>query len=225
MSLKKISVEEKVEIVESYLNGKIGFTSAFKTIGISKGVFKDWIMRYEAEGPTGLLPEEHSRQYTTETKLNAICDYLSGKGSMKEICIKHKIRDKSSLRRWIREYNSHEDIQELKGGYRMTTGRNTSLSERVEIAKDCIQNGKNYTETAIKYKVSFQQVYGWVKRYLDMGESGLEDRRGRRLGTLPSRSPEEELRDRVARLEKKNLHLEMENALLKKVKELERGCR
>jgi hypothetical protein len=55
-----------------------------------------------------------------------------------------------------------------------------------------------------------------------MGQAGLEDRRGHRAGTLPGRTPEEELRDRVAQLEREKGFLEMENALLKKVKELER---
>ena len=54
-----------------------------------------------------------------------------------------------------------------------------------------------------------------------MGPTGLEDRRGRRTGTLPSRTPEEELRDRIAELEQKNEDLQMENDILKKVKELE----
>jgi hypothetical protein len=58
-----------------------------------------------------------------------------------------------------------------------------------------------------------------------MGEVGLEDRRGHRAGTLPGRTPEEKLRDRIAQLERENYDLEMENALLKKVEELERGRR
>ena len=218
----KILPEEKVKTVELYLQRKVSFTSSYKNIGISKAVFKDWIMRYEAEGPTGFLPKNHPIQYTNETKHNAIFDYLSGKGTMKEVCIRYGVRDKSVLRRWIRVYNNHGEFQMITGGnYMMIEGRNTTLSERVEIVEDCIQSGKNYDETAVKYKVSYQQVYGWVKRYLDMGEAGLEDRRGRRLGTLPSRTPEEALRNRVAQLERKNLDLEMENALLKKVKELE----
>ena len=44
-----------------------------------------------------------------------------------------------------------------------------------------------------------------------MGSKGLEDRRGRRVGSLPSRTPEEELRDRIVELERKNLDLQMEN--------------
>lgn len=49
-----------------------------------------------------------------------------------------------------------------------------------------------------------------------MGSKGLEDRRGRRAGSLPSRTPEEELRDKIAELERKNFDLQMENDLLKK---------
>jgi transposase len=78
---------------------------------------------------------------------------------------------------------------------------------------------------ALKYQVSYQQVYTWTKKYREMGEAGLEDRRGRRAGTLPSRTPEEELRDKIAQQDRKIFELEMENALLKKVKELERRRR
>ena len=45
------------------------------------------------------------------------------------------------------------------------------------------------------------------------------------LGNDDERTPEEELRDRIAELERKNLDLQMENDLLKKVRELERGDR
>ena len=58
-------------------------------------------------------------------------------------------------------------------------------------------------------------------RYEKMGSAGLEDRRGKRTGSQPSRSPEEELRDKIAELERKNRDLQMENDLLKKVRELE----
>ncbi|WP_238528281.1 helix-turn-helix domain-containing protein [Acetonema longum] len=104
----------------------------------------------------------------------------------------------------------------------MTKSRETTQEERLEIVRECIATENNYGATALKYQVSYQQVYTWTKKYREMGNTGLQDRRGHRAGTLPSRTPEEELRDRVAQLERKNLDLEMENALLKKVKELER---
>ncbi len=71
---------------------------------------------------------------------------------------------------------------------------------------------------ALKYQCSYQQVRNWVKRYEEMGSKGLEDRRGRRAGSLPSGSPEEELRDKIVELERKNFDLQMENDLLEKVR-------
>ena len=62
----------------------------------------------------------------------------------------------------------------------MKQGRETTQEERIEIAKECLASGKNYGEMALKYKVSYQQARTWTLRYEEMGEAGLEDRRGKR---------------------------------------------
>ncbi|EEG91282.1 transposase [Coprococcus comes] len=51
---------------------------------------------------------------------------------------------------------------------------------------------------ALKYDCSYQQVRNWVIRYEKMGQAGLEDRRGRRISSLPSRTPEEHTGGREA---------------------------
>ena len=107
----------------------------------------------------------------------------------------------------------------------MKKARSTTLDERLKIVTECLANDKNYGAMALKYQCSYQQVCNWVKRYEEIGSKGLGDRRGRRAGALPSRTPEEELRDRIAVLERRNLDLQMENDLLKKVRELERRDR
>ena len=103
----------------------------------------------------------------------------------------------------------------------MRKARQTTPEERLEIVQDCLTNDKNYGAMALKYNCSYQQVRNWVLRYEKMGSAGLEDRRGRRTGTQPARTPEEELRDKIAELERRNRDLQMENDLLKKVRELE----
>ncbi|SDI52811.1 helix-turn-helix domain-containing protein [Desulfosporosinus hippei] len=221
----KIPAEEKMRIVELYLSGKVGYSSACREAGVDKATFKKWLSRYKTEGPSGFLPKEHNRIYSKETKLSAVLDYLAGQGSMYEICEKYGVKDKRQLGNWLKVYNRHEELREQTGGSRMTRGRDTTAEERIQIVKECISNGNDYGTTALKYKVSYQQVYTWTRKYREMGESGLEDRRGHRSGTLPSRTPEEELRDRIAQLEREKYDLEMENALLKKVKELERRRR
>lgn len=107
----------------------------------------------------------------------------------------------------------------------MKKAKNTTLDERLKIVTDCLANDKNYGAMALKYDCSYQQVRNWVIRYEKMGQAGLEDRRGRRIASLSSRTPEEELRDKIAELERRNLDLQMENDLLKKVRELERRGR
>lgn len=221
----KATAEEKLRIVELYLSEKIGRTEASKIAGVNVTTIARWASQYKSQGPLGLLPSAHNRIYSRETKLSAVLDYLAGRGTMLEICEKYGIKHNRQLSDWLKVYNRHEDFTIQTGGSRMTKGRDTTAEERIEIVKACIASGNDYGGIALKYHISYQQVYTWTKKYREMGESGLEDRRGHRAGTLPSRTPEEELRDQIARLERKNYDLEMENALLKKVKELERRRR
>lgn len=101
--------------------------------------------------------------------------------------------------------------------------RSTTQSERYEIVNYCLANNRNYAETAIKYDVTYQNVYQWVKKYEALGEPGLEDRRGKKPGDAVPRTPEEEMKARIAKLEAQNRILQMENDLLKKVEELSRN--
>lgn len=222
----KTEPAEKVKIVEQYLRGEIGLNDATRLSGAdSNNTVIAWIRIYENAGPLGLLEQPHNQSYSKEIKLNAVLDYLNGKGSQNDICKKYQIRSRSQLMQWIKVYNSGRSLKETTGGASMKKARATTFEERLQIVKECINNEKNYGAMAIKYNCSYQQVRNWVKRYEQMGSAGLEDRRGRRAGTQPSRSLEEELRDKIAELEYKNKDLQMKNDLLKKVKELERGNR
>ena len=104
----------------------------------------------------------------------------------------------------------------------MTKSRKTTFEERVAIARACIALGRNYGEMAIKYNVSYQQVYTWTNKYAEQGEAGLEDRRGQRTNQQQPRTPEEELKIRIAQLEHELYMTRMERDLLKKLDEIER---
>jgi len=103
----------------------------------------------------------------------------------------------------------------------MTKGRKTTQEERVQIVAFCIEHGKDYGLTVQTYKVSYQQIYSWVRKYEASGMDGLVDRRGKS-------KPEDELTE-AERLRQENRMLqamlkdkEMEIALLKKLRELRR---
>lgn len=104
----------------------------------------------------------------------------------------------------------------------MKDTRKTTQEERVQIARECIENGNNYAEIAVKYQVSYQNVYTWVKKYRQLGEAGLEDRRGQRTAQQEPRTEEERLRIENAQLKHELYLARMERDLLKKLKEIRR---
>lgn len=105
----------------------------------------------------------------------------------------------------------------------MRKARQTTPEERLIVVQDCLINDNNYGAMALKYNISYQQVRNWIKSYEKMGSAGLEDRRRHRAGTQASRTLEEAMRDKISQLEREKRDLQMENDLLKKVRELERG--
>lgn len=221
----KVEPEEKIRIVRQCISGALGVCEAAQRLGVDHKSVCKWIARYEAEGVEGLLPHEKNRVYSPELKLAAAADYLSGKGSLQEICKKYKIREKDSLRQWIKVYNTHGDFNSVKhsgGGSYMKTTRTTTLEERIQIAKECYASGKNYGEIALKYGVSYQQVRNWTLRYEELGEVGLEDRRGKRKKDQTPRTELEKAQIEIERLKHQLHKAEMERDLLKKLDEVRR---
>ena len=223
MQKTKYTPEEKIAIVEAWLNGTDRTTDLKKKGGVSDGRLREWILQYKAHGKKAFLPQRQNNIYSEETKLKAVTDYLNGEGSTKAISAKYGLRSDRQLRNWIKVYNSGEGFrQKMSGGSRMKEARPTTVEERIQIAKDCIANGGNYGETALKFNVSYQQVYQWVKKFKEKGNAGLEDRRGKRLKDQIPRTREEELEIEVAKLKHELYMTQMERDLLKKLDEIER---
>lgn len=222
---KRIKPEEKIAIVRKWQAGKISISAASQGAGVDPKTIRRWIDLYEAEGAAGLLPRERNRVYPPEIKQQAVQDYVSGKGSLQEISKKYKLRSERQLHDWIKVYNAHGELNSVKysgGGSYMKQGRETTEEERIEIVRDCIAGGKNYGEMALKYKVSYQQVRNWTLRFEELGESGLEDRRGKRKKDQTPRTELEQAQIEIKRLEHKLYLAEMERDLLKKLAEVER---
>ncbi len=104
----------------------------------------------------------------------------------------------------------------------MSKGRRTTQEERLEIVSACIASGKDYGMAIEQYGVSYQQIYSWVRKYEEKGVDGLLDCRGKRKDEA-SMSEVEKLRVKIKLKESENYRLRMENDLLKKLAELERG--
>lgn len=221
---QKLSIGVKVKIIQDYINGNIGMCEAARRAGVHHKTMEQWVRNYKADGVDAFLPHKN-RVYSPELKRQAVEAYLSGKWSLSDICIKYHIRHHELLRLWIQVYNAHGDFNSVKhsgGGSYMKQGRETTQEERIQIVKDCIASGKNYGEMALKYRVSYQQVRSWTLRFEQMGEAGLEDRRGRRKKDQAPRTELEKAQIEIEQLKHKLYLAEMENGLLKKLDEIER---
>ena len=219
---RKFRLEEKIRIAKECVNGNISIYSAAMQLGIDSRTVCDWVRLYETEGVSAFLPRKGNRCYQPELKEAAVRDYLTGQGSLRQICKKYKIRSTYQLRTWIKVYNGHKDFKKQIGGSRMTKGRETTQAERIAVAKACIDNGKNYGEAAIAYNVSYQQARSWTLKYIEGGEAALEDRRGQRKKDQQPRTELEQAQIEIEQLKHKLKMLEMENHLLKKLEEIER---
>ena len=221
---EKLRAEEKVEIIRRCIKGEISISGAAKEAGVNGETVQGWIARYETEGTAGFLPHKQNRVYSEEMKRQAVKEYLSGLGSYMESSKKYRIRSSTQLKNWVKVYNAHGDFNSRKysgGGSYMKQGRETTQEERLEIVKECIASGKNYGEIALKYQVSYQQVRNWTLHFEEMGEAGLEDRRGKRKKDQTPRTELEKAQIEIEQFKRKLYLAEIENGLLKKLEEIE----
>lgn len=224
--MSKRAPEEIIQSVKRYQRGETSQGAEAKRLGVSKQAFQDWVRIYETYGESGFLRTEN-RRYSKELKLSAVQAYLNGEGSHAAICKKYGISSRTQLQNWIKMYNGHKKLRPSGGrgsDIYMTKGKATTYEERLEIVSYCIEHGNDYTATIEKYGVSYQQIYSWVRKYNEKGAEGLVDKRGKRKPESEM-TEVEKLRAENRLLEARNKRLEMENAVLKKLEELERGWR
>ena len=208
--------------VNDYLKKKDSKEAIARKLGVGASTVRQWIANYESMGQDAFI-HNGNKHYSKELKEQAVKDYLSGKGSLQEICKKHKIRSTRQLRSWIKKYNGHEELKAFGtgGSIIMTKGRKTTFDERVEIVQYCIAHDHNYAETSAKYSVSYQQARNYTVKYEAGGIESLRDKRGR-TKPLDEMSELEKLRaeNRILRAEMERA--KMEASFLKKLDEIER---
>lgn len=224
----RYSLEEKVQFVNQVLSGQsvMGIQGSG---GPGKDALRQWVRDYRQYGTTGLMPKERAprrqprqhKTYSSEFKFQIVQEYLAGGTSYPKLCAKYDISNPAVVYQWVSLYNSGQLLQTTRRSAPMTKGRKTSYVERIEIAQWTIAHNMDYSGAVQQFGVSHGQVYSWVKKLREIGEKGLEDRRGQRKPESPLKE-----NDRLRLENKKNKarieYLETENALLKKLQEVER---
>ena len=95
----KVSVEEKMRCIKSYMSGKGNLETIAGRAGVDEKSLRNWIKRYKAGGVEALYPAKQNQVYSSELKQKAVEEYLSGKGGLMEIAIKYKLR--SERQPWL----------------------------------------------------------------------------------------------------------------------------
>lgn len=226
MLKKSFSLDIKILALQYLEEGRHTQLEICKIFSVNGKTLQEWRALYKYGGVDALIRPTKNKFYSKELKKSAVEDYLAGTHSMYDVIAKYGISGLSVLKRWIKIYTSHREFKDSGKGMSqtMTKGRKTTLEERIEIAKICLENGRNYQETALQFGVSYQQVYQWVRKFEVDGEVGLEDRRGR-IKPQEERKPEDKLRIKMKQMERENERLRAENLLLKKLEEIERRRR
>ena len=224
MSLKgKIPPELKIQAVEDYQAIRKGSTEIIKELGIRRSTFQSWVRKYQMEGRSGLYPKKHVTSYPSSLKLAAVEDYLGGGGSLDAMCRKYGISSHAVLQQWITLYNQgHREFKTRRAREETDMAEKEKLSQeqKLQAVLYCLEHQLDYRQTSEQYKITYQQIYSWVKKYQGKGEAGLLDRRGKRRP--PSEySEEEKAAAKLRQLEAENRRLQMENDFLKKLNELE----
>ena len=141
MSRNKFTAEEIIQAALICAEGKMSASEMSKKLGIRKSLVIEWIYRYKENGEEAFT---ETIVYSAELKRAAVEEYLCGGKSLYAVSAKYGIQSYSTLKRWIKAYNSGREFKQMpSGGSRMKTGRKTTQEERIIIAKECLENDCN----------------------------------------------------------------------------------
>lgn len=228
--MSKYPAELKIAACKDYLSGELTHREICEKYGIhfnskkSQSVINIWIPMYLANGDNAFIHPKGNATFSASFKEKVVLDYLSGSGSLIDIAAKYNIRSKETVRQWVLLYNANRELKDYipkREVYMADARRKTTIEERKEIVKYCIEHNRDYKGTASIYDVSYSQVYSWVKKYDANGEEALTDKRGHHK-TDDEVDELERLRRENACLKRQLEEKDMLAELLKKVQEFER---
>ena len=149
----------------------LGITRTSRKYSISNHTIRTWKLIYKFQGIQG-------REY----KASLVEEYQKSDEKLEEFAIRHGLRGRTQLSQWIMGYNE-SILEDCRSGKRDSgmKGRKTTFDERLEIIEQLIRHDVDYNWAAEHYNVSYNQVYGWYRKYTGSGNNpeSLRDRRGK----------------------------------------------
>ena len=218
----KYSKELKLEIIKRYIKGESASVLANEygmTRSMRHQIIK-WVHKHKEIGESAFDQLTTNKSYPKELKEKVINDYLNGVDSLEGLANKYNISSHEIVRGWVLKYNSDIEIKDYnpKGDVYTMKSRKTTIDERLEIVNYVLSNDNDYKGAADRYTVPYASVYQWVKKYNELGQDGLNDKRGRPSTNKPKKelTLEEKQAIEIEKLKRELERERMVNEVLKK---------
>ncbi len=200
---KRFPEKLKLKIMKEYYHNKVASKDLICKYNLNKDTFKWWCRLYKlhVNQAFSVSATNRTRKFDDSFKVKVVLEYLNDKQSIKSIAANHLI-DPSIVRAWIKWYNIQKDnkgIGDMKY-YKFTT------EKKIEIAKHCIDNNLNYSETAHEYKISYSTVYNWTNKYSKGGKSAFTNTKSSKIKLDKNAKYEKDKKEILKKFEKKKKH-------------------
>jgi len=172
-----VSSEIKIIAVKHSLAGTESLNQSAARFGVSRSTLQKWLLNYEMFGTEGLCHRAGNHRYSEEIKREAVEVYLSRRMSEEDICKKYQIRSRTQLEKWVSLYNGQKEFRPAGGARKGTRMARISGEEKQMAVEFCIAHDRDYTLTAERFGFTYQQVYGWVRKYHAAGLDSLREER------------------------------------------------
>ena len=152
----KFTLEERVSMCKDYLEMGLSRKDLFIKYGVSKSGFYQYINRFRMYG-IEVYPRNRAA-YTREFKTKVINEIFAG-SSIDELSAKYLLSNTIVIN-WIKQYSKGIINDYIPRG-EIYTMRSPKLSKdkKMAIAKECIENGRNYKEICVKYDIKYSNLY------------------------------------------------------------------
>ena len=150
----KFSYEDKLKICKEHIDNHISLLQLSRKYNIAKSTLQQWINLYKMHGKTVFKEKTRNKAYSIEFKMKVIKEIILG-NPINYISVKYNISN-SVVSNW---YIPAGEI------YNMADNKKYTKEEKLAIAKECIELGKDYKTICSKYKIKYSRLYNWVKNY------------------------------------------------------------
>lgn len=88
---EKLSYENKIEAISKYLSRKMSLRKIAYQLNVSVSSVEERIRKYKTYGFDALKTKSKNKYYSSETKIEAVTEYVNGKDYLYDTCARYKI--------------------------------------------------------------------------------------------------------------------------------------